>query len=557
MPRWVAVAVGLVLVSGATSARDVRPPAPSLPPAGAAAEQSCHSGSCEAVPETCPVKFTDPSAPLAAYGPRLLRIGPAALAPTGEDGDERAEGPIPTPRKQAWERSAGGRVAAKEQIRRRLAGWPERLLADRASLPSDDREFLWRVARDTWRGIAAFTDRENGLPIDHVRFGRNSLELASTKIGDYVSPSSIGLYLAAVSAAMELELVSREEAVARLGRVLRTLEGLESHQGMLYNFYDTTSLERTSGFISFIDSAWLAAGLMVVRSTFPELAKLATSMIDARDFGFFYDPVYQQMSHGYSVEEKTRSPYHYATLYTEARLGSLIAIGKGDVPEDHWFRMLRTFPAACTWQSLPPQSRRRKQVRGYAVTGGWYEWKGLRYVPSWGGSMFEALMPSLVVDERGLAPRSLGRNARVHVAIQQRYAQEELGWPVWGMSPAASPGPEGYREYGVPVLGARGYADAAVTPHAVALALPVDPGAAIANLRRLAARYDLYGEYGFFDSVDPRSGTIGAAYLVLDQAMLFLALANHLDAGIVQRRFSSDPIATRALSILADEDFLD
>jgi hypothetical protein len=219
--------------------------------------------------------------------------------------------------------------------------------------------------------------------------------------------------------------------------------------------------------------------------------------------------------------------------------------------------MLRTFPTACTWQSLPPQSRRRKEVRGFEVTGGYYEWKGLRYVPSWGGSMFEALMPTLLVDEQRLAPRSLGRNARAHVAVQRRYALEELGWPVWGMSPSASPGAHGYREYGVPVLGARGYADAAVTPHAVALALPVAPRAATENLRRLARSYDLYGEYGFFDAVDPRSGTVGPAYLILDQAMLFLALANHLDAGIVQRRFASDPIAARALSILADEDFLD
>ncbi len=557
MPRWVAVAVCVALVSGTIGARVDRPPARSLPPVGAAADELCHSDPCDAGLEGCPVKPSDPSGPLAARGPRRLRAVPAALAPTGEDGDERGEGPMPAPRKAAWERSVGGPVAAKEQIRRRLSGWPERLLADRASLPVEDREFLWRVARDTWRGIAAFTDRENGLPIDHVRFGANSLELASTQIGDYVSPSSIGLYLVALSAALELELVTREEALARLGRVMRTLERLESHQGMLYNFYDTTSLERTSGFLSFIDSAWLTAGLMVVRGTFPELAELATSMIDASDYGFFYDPEYRQMSHGYYVDAKARSPYHYATLYTEARLGSLIAIGKGDVSEDHWFRMLRTFPVACTWQSLPPQSRRRKQVRGYPVTGGWYEWKGLRYVPSWGGSMFEALMPTLVVDEKALAPRSLGRNAEVHVAVQRRYALEELGWPVWGMSPAASPGPEGYREYGVPVLGARGYTDAAVTPHAAALALPVDPGAATANLRRLAASYDIYGEYGFFDSVDPRSGAIGAAYLVLDQAMLFLALANHLDAGIVQRRFSSDPIAARALSILADEDFLD
>jgi len=503
------------------------------------------------------VKPGDPGGPLARRGTRPHRSLPAALAPAGADGVQLGTEPVAAPRKAAWERSVGGREAAKEHIRRRLAGWPERLLVDRGSLPADDREFLWRVAADTWRGIAAFTDRENGLPIDHVRFAAASPEPASARIGDYVSPSSIGLYLVSVAAAFELELVSREEALARLARVMQTLERLESHRGMLFNFYDTTSLERTSGFVSFIDSAWLTAGLMVVRSTFPELAELATRMIDERDYGLFYDSAHQQMSHGYDVDAKAPSPYHYATLYTEARLGSLIAIGKGDVSEDHWFRMLRTFPEACTWQSLPPQSRKRKEVRGHAVTGGWYEWKGLRYVPSWGGSMFEALMPTLVVDERALAPRSLGRNAEVHVAVQKRYALEELGWPVWGMSPAASPGPEGYREYGVPVLGARGYADAAVTPHAVALALPVDPGAATETLRRLASRYDIYGEYGFLDSVDPRSGTIGAAYLILDQAMLFVALANHLDAGIVQRRFSSDPIAARALSILADEDFLD
>jgi len=372
-----------------------------------------------------------------------------------------------------------------------------------------------------------------------------------------VSPSSLGLYLVAVSAAVELDLVTREEAISRLRLTLATLRGLERYRGMLYNFYDTTSLEPTSRFVSFVDSAWLTAGLMVVRTSFPELAAKATAMIDERDYGFFYDPTVRQMSHGYAVDRGERSPYHYATLYTEARLGSLIAIGKGDVPEEHWFQMIRTFPPTCTWQSLPPLGRRRKEVRGHEVTGGFYEWKGLRYVPSWGGSMFEALMPMLLVDEQALAPHSLGRNAAVHVEVQRRYATEELGLPVWGMSPAADPGPDGYREYGVPVLGTRGYSGAAVTPHAVALALAVEPEEATADLRRLAARYDLYGEFGFFDSVDPRSGRVANAYLVLDQAMLFIALANHLDDGVMQKRFAADPIAARALSILADEDFLD
>ena len=109
---------------------------------------------------------------------------------------------------------------------------------------------------------------------------------------------------------------------------------------------------------------------MVVRTSMPELADAATKLITQRNYGFFYDAETHQMTHGYNVEFSEHSRYHYATLYTEARLGSLIAIGKGDVPEDHWFRMVRTFPPTCTWQSLPPQGRKRKEVRGHAVTGG-------------------------------------------------------------------------------------------------------------------------------------------------------------------------------------------
>jgi len=544
-----AIAVGLAMLCGPAAGSEPAPAQRAEPAAPPGAAEPCLPEPCEA--EICPVRPADPTVALASR-PYAQDGLPAAPAPS------QAPDPIgaPAARKRAWEESLGGREAAKPYLKARLAGWPARLLADRRELPAQDREFLWRVARDTWRGIAAFTDRENGLPVDHVRF-QGSLAAADTQIGDYVSPSSLGLYLVAVTAAVELDLATREEALSRLRLALETLRGLERYQGMLYNFYDTTSLEPTSRFVSFVDSAWLTAGLMVVRSSFPELAALATSMIDERDYGFFYDTAFRQMSHGYAVDRGEFSPYHYATLYTEARLGSLIAIGKGDVPEDHWFRMVRTFPATCTWQSLPPQGRKRKEVRGHAVTGGFYEWKGLRYVPSWGGSMFEALMPTLLVDEQALAPHSLGRNAAAHVEVQRRYATEELGLPVWGMSPSADPHPDGYREYGVPVLGTRGYSDAAVTPHAVALALAIEPREATANLRRLATRYDLYGEYGFFDAVDPRTGSVARAYLVLDQAMLFVALANHLDDGVMQKRFASDPIAARALSILADEDFLD
>jgi hypothetical protein len=174
------------------------------------------------------------------------------------------------------------------------------------------------------------------------------------------------------------------------------------------------------------------------------------------NYRFFYDTQRDLLSHGYFVHRRARSRYHYGVLYTEARLGALLAIGKGDVPESTWFHMVRTYPADCLGQNQAPIDAHRKTVRGHEVWGGWYEWEGVRYVPSWGGSMFEALMPTLVLDEPRIAPASLGLNAVAHATVQRRYALETLGYPVWGLSPSSIPPGDGYREYGVRVRGIRG-----------------------------------------------------------------------------------------------------
>ena len=416
------------------------------------------------------------------------------------------------------------------------------------------------MARDTWRGLAALTDRENGLPVDHVRFlgGADPAQRRDRRL--HHAPARSASTSRRRVAAHELGLVTREEAVTRLRRELDTLERLETWRGFFFNFYDTTSLERTSHFVSFVDSAWLTAGLMVVRQAFPELAPVATRADRAARLRLL-------LRRGASSRCRTATSwtraaarrYHYATLYTEARLGSLIAIGKGDVPEAHWFRMLRTFPPDCDWQSQPPKQRNAKTVRGHATDGGWYEWKELRYVPSWGGSMFEALMPTLFLDERRFAPRSLGRNDEVHVEVQRRFAIEELGWPGLGpVARASRPGPTATASTACPCSAPRGYHDAAVTPHAVALALAVRArGGDATRCASSPTRYDVYGEFGFYDSVDPQTGEVATAYLSLDQAHA-LPRAREPPAGrLVQKRFAADPIAQRALPILADEDFFD
>src|SRR5262249_38464937 len=150
---------------------------------------------------------------------------------------------------------------------------------------------------------------------------------------------------------------------------------------------------------------------------------------------------------------------------------------------------------------------RSKVVGGQSLAGGGYAWRDVRYVPSWGGSMFEALMPTLVLDEPRHAPASLGANDTAHAVVQRRFPTEALGLPVWGFSPATVPGPAGYGEHGVPDLGTLGYPPGVVTPHAAALALAVEP-AATANLRALAERYPLYGDFGFYDAVDPKTGAV-------------------------------------------------
>ena len=523
---------------------------------------------------TAPVADAGGSATAPAPGPSPCPVDFTAPFLDGQAGWH--EEPVPAPRKIAWEQTLGGTAAARPHVRARLRALPTRVLAAERAQPANDRAFLERVARDTWRGLDALTDRASGLPVDNVRVlapgaTADSPEAAPTdvRVGDYTNVTNVGMHLAAIVAARDLGLVTAEQGRERIVRILDTLDRLETHRGFLYNFYDTTTLERTSNFLSFVDLSWLATGLVVVRRAYPELAPRAGAMLERMDFGFFHDERLGLISHGYYAHRGARSRYHYGVLYTEARLGVLLAIGKGDVPESAWFRMARIFPQACEGQTLVPQDVRLERVRGHETWIGSYEWQGFRYVPSWGGSMFEALMPTLVLDELRFAPASLGENDRVHARVQHAFASRELGYAVWGLSPSATPAGEGYREYGARVLGTRGYRGGAVTPHAAALALAVEPEAAIAALRRLAADFPIYGEFGFYDAVDPVTKEVAYTYLALDQSMLFLAVANHLTSspiakdgagaalhptgGSVPRLFASDEIVARVLPLLGAE----
>ncbi len=447
----------------------------------------------------------------------------------------------------------------------RLKGFPEKVLVKK-EFPKDNNEFLKEVAKDTWRFFDEIVDKEHALPLDNILLGKDKPLDEHTQIGDYTNVTNIGVYLMCLVSGFDLGFITKEDAVTRIRHTMDTLEKIEYHSsGFPYNYYDTTTAERTSYFVSLVDSGWLVAGLYVVKNAFPEeLNEQAERLIKRGNFNFFYDDVDRQMFHGYYDHLKVYSDYHYGVFYTEPRATSYIAIAQGTVPEEHWYMgMTRTFPAEYSWQSQTPIHREKKRVGSYEFYGGYYEWKGIKYVPSWGGSAFEALMPTMILKEKELGPRGLGLNNKRQVEGQIKFALEEMKFPVWGMSPSSVP-EGGYSEYGAKPFGSKGYKPGVVTPHASALGLEQAPEAVIANLRKLIELYDIYGEYGFYDAVtveaDPKNpasqvGNIARKYFSLDQGMLFVAINNYLNDGAIRKRFHAEPIMAKAEHLLSDEDF--
>jgi hypothetical protein len=223
------------------------------------------------------------------------------------------------------------------------------------------------------------------------------------------------------------------------------------------------------------------------------------------------------------------------------------------------------WPTPGYWQTYTdPQSGKRFPVwEGHYV----YPGSSLTFVPTFGGGMFEGLMANLVVPETTWGTQSFGLDDLRWAEVQQRYATQVLHYPVWGMSPSSTADDTG----GYSTFGAVGLAfpsgeqlaqcltcnaaETTVSPHASAIALPVIPQQAYANLQTLRADYPgLYtSDGGFYDAVNPTTGAVGHRRLVLDQSMVMAALADALDGGALQRNFARDPESWAAREYLSME----
>ncbi|MEY2402199.1 MAG: hypothetical protein QOJ08_2310, partial [Ilumatobacteraceae bacterium] len=252
------------------------------------------------------------------------------------------------------------------------------------------------------------------------------------------------------------------------------------------------------------------------------------------DFDFLFDPTRKLFSIGYRVIDGALDPSYYDLLASEARLGSFVAIAKGDVPPEHWFRLGR---------SLTPVGR------GSALI-------------SWSGSMFEYLMPNLVMREP--ANSLLDQTNKLVVARQIQYAAE-LGVP-WGISESGFNARDlaqryQYSSFGVPGLGLkRGLSDdVVVAPYATALAAMIDPEAAVRNFARLS-KAGASGRYGFHEALDnttrrlPEGATVAVvkSYMAHHQGMTLVALGNVLHNRIMVERFHADPIVEASELLLQE-----
>lgn len=249
---------------------------------------------------------------------------------------------------------------------------------------------------------------------------------------------------------------------------------------------------------------------------------------------FLYDKARNLFVIGYHVAERRRDASFYDLLASEARLASFVAIAHGQVPQKHWFALGR-------------------QLRRAA---------GESALLSWSGSMFEYLMPNLVMP--AFAGTLLDHTCRAVVERQIEYGRQR-GTP-WGISESGYNAINAsmdyqYRTFGVPGLGLkRGLSrDMVIAPYATVMALMIDAERACVNLQRLVA-LGAEGTYGMYEAIDytpsrvPRgqSSAIIRSFMTHHQGMSFLSFAYLLLDRPMQRRFALDP-RLRATELLLQE----
>jgi cyclic beta-1,2-glucan synthetase len=271
-----------------------------------------------------------------------------------------------------------------------------------------------------------------------------------------------------------------------------------------------------------------------LRSRCERLADRAGVLAGEMDFKILYNEKRHLFAVGFNLSHGRLDNAHYDLLASEACLTSFLAVARGDVPKKHWFQLGR------------PMTRAGRSLA----------------LLSWGGTMFEYLMPRLLLPS--FPDTLLTEGQRAAVGRQIEYGNQ-CHVP-WGISESAYSAVDGelnyqYQAFGVPGLGLkRGLArDLVIAPYATALAVMVEPRQAVKNMRRLEAE-GAGGDYGFFEAIDytrdrlqpKKRSVIVKCFMAHHQGMALVALANCLLDNLMPRRFYGEAMV-RATELLLQE----
>ncbi len=399
--------------------------------------------------------------------------------------------------------------ACREWIGRPIA--PSRLIAGIEDALSLAREAMRELPDD--RRTGSITRHELGGVLD---------ALGDALGADHSRPEKLAAYLT--------ELAHQAATVVDIAQTLAGMGGDESCAEMLF----WAQAAQRSIDSHRLDAAQTAEISQALNRRLAALESDARAMAGAMEFGFLLNPDRKLLSIGYLVPENRLDTSCYDLLASEARLASFVAIAKGDIPSRHWFRLGR---------AVTPIEH------GAALI-------------SWSGSMFEYLMPSLVM--RAPAGSLIEQTSRLIVRRQMTYGAE-LGLP-WGISESAYNARDleltyQYSNFGVPGLGLkRGLSEnIVVAPYATALATMVEPAASARNFARLADA-GARGRYGFYEALDytrsrlpeGKDYAVIRAFMAHHQGMTVVAIANALLDGEMRSRFHAEPIVQAAELLLQE-----
>ena len=418
--------------------------------------------------------------------------------------------------------------------------WSRRDAPTRTPLSTAERATARRYAAAHWHFFDRFVTADtHWLAPDN--FQSDPVPVVAMR----TSPTNIGLQLLATVSAFDLGFISASDMTERLERTVATIRTLPRYRGHFYNWYDLNDLRVLyPPYISTVDSGNLAGHLIALRQACVQLALTDSALRDRlhsvadhayalvveMDFTFLYDKKRKLFTIGFHPDSGTADDSYYDLLASEARLASFLAIAKNEVPVEHWFRLSRSLNR----------------------TG------GATALVSWSGSMFEYLMPTLVM--RTLPLTMLDQTCRGALDRQRAYARRRR--VPWGISECAYNVRDHqltyqYHAFGVPDLALqRGLAlDLVIAPYATALAAMVDPPVAMANLQVLEGKGAL-GPFGFCDALDytrPEPGkrfALVSAYMAHHIGMSLVSLTNVLLNNRWQDRFHADSLVRSAELLL-------